>query len=92
MQQVTRFLSGAEVGSTRDEPTRRFLAWWRGLMTDAERRFRRERQGRVTYAREWLDGGYGSPYSAAWPHGDAATSKRCSLLYELRKPVAVRSL
>ena len=90
MQQVTRFLSGAEVGGTRDEPTRRFLRWWRGLMTGAEARFRRDGQagggaggaggaggGRMRYAREWLDGGWGSPYSASWPHSEAATPKRC---------------
>ena len=76
MQQVTRFLSGAEVGGTRDEPTRRFLEWWRGLMTAAEGRERLARQGHIHYTVAWTDGGHGSPYSASWPHGEAATAKR----------------
>ena len=83
MHSQGNLLSGAkDVGGNRNARQRRFLDWLRGVHTakEAELRQPSRRPGaQPTYAREWLDGDWGSPYSTFWPRGALATSVSVNL-------------
>ena len=77
MHAQANLLTGEKVsGGSRNKRQRLFLGWLRELHTSKEAEFRR---GNGTYAREWTQGDWGSPYSTFWPQGALATSASVNL-------------
>ena len=77
MHAQANLLTGEKLsGGSRNKRQRLFLGWLRELHTSKEAEFRR---GNGTYAREWNQGDWGSPYSGFWPQGALATSASVNL-------------